>query len=131
MDKIGDEELIGLDAPPDFVKSRLELVVRPGVNGTGFFDIGSRGEPQVLRSRQSYADLPAAVDAFARYCAMIDGDPVSITYGDVDMTAYGTVHQVVGVRAIDLRRLGASSNGDYGWLEAEWTVVPVPVPAEE
>ncbi len=130
MDAIGDEPL-WLDGPPDLLRSRLEAVTRPGVNGTGFFDVGVRGQPQTLRSRNAYADLQSAVDAFARYSALVDEDPVSIVFGEVDFAAYGVRYQVVDVRPVSVRSLAASCDGNLGWLEAEWSVVPVPIPAEE
>lgn len=130
MDKIGDEELLAIIGLPTFPRQVLEIVERPGVDGTGFWETGFRGRPCTIRTQVDCEDLSDAVDAYNRYLTMIDGEPVGITYGGVDLAAFGAKFQVLDVRAVAIHALacasGGLSDGSGAWCECEWDLLPVP-----
>lgn len=128
---IGTEQFLSLQGPPSLLKTSLERLQRPGVDGTGFWDVGRHGRPFSLRSACDYASFSAAMEAFERYRTMIDDPPKTVTYGGVDLDTQA-LFQVLDVNIVVISALGSASDGglnspSLGWLEAEWTLEPVPL----
>ena len=134
MFKIGDEELFSIAGMPELPKQQLQIVERPGVDGAGLFDLGKHGKPFQVVSKCDYADIQAAHDAAARYCALIEGPPLQIVHGDVNYSGYGVYFQVLDVKAGPPRGLVNAAGGvnppSQAWMEAAWTLLPLPIPAE-
>jgi len=130
MNSIGSEQFVEIVGAPDLAKMRLELVERPGVDGTGIWETGIRGKPFTLTTRVDAEDLRAAIEAFGRYCAMPESGPVDVVLQDVSYLTYGINFQVLDVRPREICELASSSGGlnppSLGWVECEWDLVAVP-----
>lgn len=134
--KIGNERFLSLQGQPGLLKTNIERLQRPGVNGTGFWDVGKHGQPFGLRSQCDYASFAEAIEAARRYATLIDEKPVTVLYGGVDLGGGEVVYQVLSVQIAGVTALGSASDGglnppSLGWLEAEWTLEPVPAPEPE
>jgi hypothetical protein len=128
--QIGDELLLEISGLPDFTRSRLEVVERPGVDGSGVWDTGKRGQRCIVRTQVDAEDLTAAIETFHRYCELVDSDPVNITYAGVSLSSYGVLFQVCDVRPVLLTGIAGGSGGlnppSLGWVTCDWELLPIP-----
>lgn len=128
---IGDYDFICLEDMPDLIKHQLELITRSGVDGTGFWMTGVRGEEIEVTSKVDCTNLQGAIALLAEYQALIAEDPQTMVYGGVDLsTVAGVKFKVTNVRPVVLKAItaavGLKINPPSGaWLEARWTLVPV------
>ena len=133
---IGGYELVTLSGlndrgePPPIPRPLLLPIVRPGVDGAGFVRLGNQAEPAQLYSAVDVATSAAADVLYIAYRSLIGEDPVDIVWRDVSWSAlHATVFQILDVRLLNCRRLAAASGGLNGgnyWVEALWTVHPLP-----
>jgi hypothetical protein len=129
---IGSEQFLEIVGMPDLAKMRLDLVERPGVDGTGIWETGTRGKPFTLLTRVDAEDLRAAIETFARYCKFPEQDSVDLMVQDVSFLTYGFTFQVLDVRPREICELANSSGGlnppSLAWCECEWDLVAIPEP---
>jgi hypothetical protein len=125
----GDETFLDITGFPELYQQQLEPVVRAGIDGTGFWETGSRGRPFSIRTAVDAASLAEAFATYARYCEFPAADPKPMVYADIDLEGYGYQFQALSVRPIAICALAAASGGlnppSLGWCEAEWQLVAV------
>ena len=131
VNAIGAERFLELLGVPGWILQRLELIERPGVNGTGIWDTGFRGRPFALRTRVDAPYLGDAMDAYLRYCLFSDADPQRIIYRSMDLSGSGVLFQVLDVRAVEIGENvtfhGGLNPPSLGWCECDWDLLPVPI----
>lgn len=117
----------GMWGTPEFDQTQVAGEVRPGVDGTSFYDIGAWGEPveiQTIRFMDTYAN---AIEGTKAYAAAASLDPLELTIGSVPVT--GGKYKVLKVKFSAKRCVRAVIAGDAtvytAEIRASWTVVPV------
>ena len=130
QNSIGTFQVLEIIGVPDTVAHQLEMVMRPGVLGLGFWDTGKRGRPFQVETRVDAADLAQARSFFENYTRLVGRAPVNIIWRGIDLSTYLIRFQVLEVRAIDIRSLAAASGGglnppSLGWCHCAWTLVAV------
>jgi hypothetical protein len=127
---IDQYEVLDIQPMPDLPKQRLELVERPGVDGTAIWETGVRGRPCTVRTRVDQPDPSTAMEVFGDYCSLVDEDPVEVTFAARPMSDLGAKYQVLDVRIIEICGITGASGGlnspSEAWLECEWDLLPVP-----
>lgn len=106
---IGPFTFISLDGQPDIPKPSVAMVARAGVDGLGFFNTGTRGEPFVLRSFTDASDFPTARYIASQYTTVI-GSIQPCVWSGLPMAADGVYVMVLGVRPVEVRAVA----GGYG-----------------
>lgn len=133
QNSIGTSEftiLKGQVVPPS---ERLESHERPGVNGTGFWKLGTAGHPFVLRSIVDCASLADAEHTFSDYLSHKGDAVLTLIKDGMDYSAHVTPAwgvKVVDVRQVELTARGAIvgglnvTDGNDGYvLVCEWSLV--------
>lgn len=59
-------------------REELELIARPGVDGTGVRRLGRRGRPFVIESWRYEFSYATAESVFQLYLQLIEGDPLTV-----------------------------------------------------
>ena len=132
---IGPFNFITLDGggpggPPQIARERSMLVQRPGVNGTGVIQLGTKGRPFQMRSVVDTTSVAAGHDLQALYAAACNDALYAIISNGVNYaTAYNTWYVVLDVEPLGVRRIGASVGGlsvpSFAVVLAGWTLLPV------
>jgi len=97
---INSQDFLKMDGVPDPAKTRLEILERPGVDGQGYRDTGTRGEPFQLRCDLDLANRGTAATRMATFRGWI-GDQVTVSDGVTSWTGL-TVLDVVQVGVQDI-----------------------------
>jgi len=97
---INSQNFLKMDGVPDPAKTRLEILERPGVDGQGYRDIGTRGEPFQLRCDLDVVNRTTAANFMATFRGWI-GDQVNVSDGVATWSSL-TVLDVVQVGAQDI-----------------------------
>lgn len=106
---IGQFAFIALDGQPDIPKPSVSVVARPGVDGLGFFQTGTRGQPFVLRSFTDASDFGFARALASQYTTLI-GTIQPCVWSGLPMAADGVYVMVIDVRPVEVRAVA----GGYG-----------------
>ena len=130
MFSIGPFTFLDMTGVPDVVKMRLEAIERPGIDGTGFVELGRHGKPFTVQTAVDAADLAGAWDLFDQYSQLSEFDPQDLVFHDVAMSGYGLLFQVTDVRPVTICALAQSQGGlnppGLGWCECDWDLLAVP-----
>lgn len=128
---IGDFQFISLREVPVGIARRLEVIERPAVDGSGIRRVGRGGRPMSLRSNVDPATFAAAEGLMHLYRELIGANPVPLVWNDVPSLSNGYLVLVLDVVPAGCRAIVTSVgglNGGLGQLEADWTLLPVPIP---
>jgi hypothetical protein len=130
---IGNEEFLEIFPFPFLPVKALEIVERPGIDGSAFFELGSRGQQCTVHTKCDYVNLIDAMNAFERYCTFTWTDPVDIVFLGLSIESGANVKfQVLDVQPIFVGAIAGGVGGinppSTGWVEALWTLKPVPLP---
>lgn len=130
LNQIGDFEFIAIHGEPLAPREQLDVIQRPGVDGTGFLQIGRRGEPFELLTMDDAETRQIAEDMLVDYRALITQTPVSLTRSGV---TYPWLVQVLDVQAAAISDLLGSAGGRHppsaAVVRARWRLVAVDTPA--
>lgn len=127
------ESLSGRGGAPQLPQTHTEIVQRPGVTGTGFVDMASKGDVFQMRSVVDVSTESEAQTLLAAYRSHVGKTLLSMIWRDVD---YATVHNVkyvpVGITDDRLQVMANITGGLFvndGYpgiiVEAIWHLVPV------
>lgn len=115
---------------PALCATQLEVVERPGVDGSAFWDMGRKGQPCTVRTAVDAASIDAAQTLFKSYVDVIDEAPVEVVFAGKAFSSLGSKYQVLAVRCLTVAAcsaiVGGLNQSSLAWLEAEWTLKPVP-----
>lgn len=118
--------------PPQIVQGEVETVERKGVDGTGILRTGSRGKPFQMRSGVDGPTRAGADQTQDLYAQMIGKKRYDMVWADISYTdTHSTKYVVLDVQTIKIKRLSVKTGGlDLNlsgfWVEAIWTLLPVP-----
>lgn len=128
---IDNEEFLDMNPPPDGVTEILEVIDQPGVDGTGFYQLGLHGTTSMIRTVVDAATKEDAIYTFARYAQLVGKEAVELIYLGVSLSAYNVLYKVLNVKPLFIGGLAGGVGGinppSCGWVEAEWTLKPVPI----
>lgn len=129
---IGDFEFISLHKVPFGPAQQLELVEKSGVPGTGIRRLGIRGQVFRLTSNVDLVDFVTATELLHYYRALIGANPVPLVWNGSRSIDYGYLVQVVEVMPLactnNATAVGGLTGGGTGQLQAEWDLLPIPIP---
>ncbi len=129
-ESIGDFTFVCLKGQPGVVQQEIELITRPGVDGTGLLRTGRRGQPFDLETGVDTQTLEAGRTLFNQYKALSGTDPVKMVWGAINLeTAESVLFGVLRVDLISLRPIAASVGGlnppSGAWLQCRWNLIPI------
>ena len=111
-----------------FEREELELIVRPGVNGTGVRRLGVRGRPFTVETWRYETSYLTAELVFTGYLGLISGDPVQVTKNGV---VFIDQHQVLDVEKTAIvpaaTVVGSIVPAPGVLLIARWSLLAMPV----
>lgn len=115
---------------PPIMQQQIGVVQRPGVDGTGFIRLGSKGQPFQAVSVVDVDTFANAVALAASYQSLARDEAYELVWCGVNFsTAHGTRYFVVDVQPPVVERCSVSSgglaSGGQATVEAVWTLVPV------
>jgi hypothetical protein len=119
-------------APPALCSDQVQIIERPGVNGTGLLRTGKRGKKVQYKSTSDYSTMSKAQKAQAGYDEMIGQKKFDLTWADVDYNAQHDVQYLVfDVEVTKIQKMSAMAGGFVGsgsgfLVEAMWTLIAVP-----
>ena len=117
--------------PPPIPRKELIPIQRPGVDGTGFVEVGVHAGPIQLRSAVDLASPTQVTRLFLQYRQLITAGSQKIVWADIDYSeTYATEFVVLDVQYLAVRQLTAAAGGKNNgttWVEALWTLFPVPI----
>lgn len=121
-----------LACPPAIPGEMVDIVQRPGCDGTDILFLGSKGEPFEMFSLVDCDTIQAAVDLqFAYNSLRSAGLNYTLIWNGVDYSLSGVRYVVLDVEAVASRKTGAAAGGLSTYkgaiLQARWTLLPVEV----
>lgn len=128
--KIGRHQFLSIDGVPPVRQDQGEVIVRPGVNGLSFWNLGTRGTPFTVRTRVDYRSRAQAMTKRAEYAALTLAGPVTMVWGGYFLKADNNARvMVLEVLPLFVGELLVSSGGlnppSLAYLECEWQLVLV------
>ena len=132
MNQIGVFRFITISGPPFHVVAPQTLpLVRPGVDGAGFVNLGTRGTPFSVVTVVDTTSYTAAVQGMYLYSQIIGSVQRPYVVGGVNMTGNNFAIVVLSVEPLDIRAtgggIGGLATGGTGLLIAEWTLWPISI----
>lgn len=129
------ESVSGRGGAPILPQTHQEIIQRPGVDGTGFVTLGSKGMPFLMRSR---IDVQTEIEAQAliyNYRQIAGTRLVSLVWRDVDfLSTHGVQFNVLGVTDDTIQVMACLTGGLYvpdgnpGYIvEVTWHLIAVAV----
>lgn len=120
----------GPGAPPQIAREQSMLTQRPGVDGTGILQLGSKGRPFQMVSVVDATSVAAGHTLQSLYAAICNDALYTVIANDVNYaTAYNTQYVVLDVEPLGVRRVGAAVGGlsspSLAVVAALWTLLPV------
>ena len=107
MSYIGSQNFFSLTGPIENLATVLEPFHRPGINGTGFRDVGKRARVTDLESFVDVSTLGAVATVLANYKYMVGTfQPIESDLG----TLYTNV-MILGVQQVEGKAIGKSAGG--------------------
>lgn len=122
--KINTHPFLTMSGVPDPAKTRLEILERPGVNGQGYRDLGTRGVPFTIRVELDVSSRTVAASNMATYRGWI-GDSVQVEDGGGGSWSGLTVMDVVqtGIIDIDKAQGGVAGTGAKAIMTVVFTMI--------
>lgn len=116
----------GRSGPPDFPKEQVELIERPGIDGTGLLLLGRRGQPFPCRALTSVGSRQAGLDLLQTFVDAIGADPLPLIWANENLTnQYGVAYQILDVLETAVQPVTAASNGASFLVRATLLLLPV------
>ncbi len=120
-------ELNGNPVPP---MQRRKIVQRAGVDGTGIWRMGSRGDKFTLRAGVDVPNMAAGRLAFALATAFTNADPVILIQDGYDFNLNQSWKvSVLGVRQVALFAVLNATGGLFppslAWLEIDFDLIAI------
>jgi len=117
---------------PTVSTQQLRVITREGVDGVFIMQTGFRPDgPFTLRTAIDAGNLVEALAFYNLYVLLIDSGPVGITWHGLPLSSGNQLYQVLKVRPIDIRYIGASVGGfnppSLAICVCEWDLLPVVV----
>lgn len=119
--------------PPLFPGERAAVIERPGVDGAGILQMGVKGEPFQMVSSVDVTTKTVALNLLALYNSHKGQKSLGLVWSDIDYeSAFNTRYFVLDVMPLGVKRMPAATGGLSGssspyWVQAVWTLLPVPV----
>ena len=111
------------------VYQHTELIQRPGVDGTGFMQVGLKGDPFQLASFVDVDTFANAQVLKMNYKSLVGYSPVILIVAGLNYyNPYGHKFEVIEVKAEAYAtgaQVGGLTNGGLAAVEATWTLVAV------
>lgn len=134
--QIGPYRVIAFEGDPGTLREWVELVRRPGVDGTGIWRTGRRGREFRLTSKVDAVDPAHARRILRDYTTLIGANPVRLIWDSIDLVAAeGVLVAVLDVQPAGragVRGIGAAAGGllsqPAGYLAADWRLMPIAAP---
>jgi len=122
--------------PPDFLGEQVEVVQRPGYDGSAIIKLGTKGAPFQMRSFVDAVTPAAALLLGQLYKSMQGSGSYGLIWAGINfLSEFNLVYVPLEVKIIKVRRLSAAVGGLYppstGCIEALWTLMPVAVVEDE
>lgn len=118
----------GRSGPPELPRERVEVIERPGLNGTGLLLLGAKGRPFPVRTLAGVTSRSAGLELIELYNSFVGADPLSLIWADESYTVnHGVAFQIVDVLRAEVIQIGASSAGYPFLVAAVLTLLPVTV----
>lgn len=117
-------------AVPELLGQELDIIQRPGVNGTAISLEGVKGRPFQMTSGVDTPTRSAAENLRLLYLTIQGNQKVDLVFNDVDYASFHGVRYVVeSVEAPIIKRLSAAVGGlsvsSNFWLQVTWNLIPV------
>lgn len=127
----------GRGGAPELTQRHLDIVQRPGVQGTGFIDLARKGTPFQMRSLVDVASEADAQALVENYYLAVGGDKLEIVWRDNNYYSdHGIMFEVLRVEAprsqimtTIIGGLNVTNGGTGVIVEAIWTLCPDEVDA--
>jgi len=122
-----------MDGPPDTIKNMVQVLRRPGVAGAAIWNMGQMSQPFQIRTGLDTPSFFAARSYFPLYASLIGQGPQTFVFSNYDMSTEGflvvvqNVVPVPGQTKALLGGVGGLSPPSLGWIEVDWTLVPIPI----
>ncbi len=116
---------------PPIVQQQIGLVQRAGVAGSGFVQLGVKGQPFQLVTTADVASVSAGVALGVSYQEISRDEAQELVWCDVTMfETHSTKYFVASVDQVKCRRTSSATGGLLGTgagaiVSAVWTLVPV------
>jgi hypothetical protein len=115
---------------PPVITPIAGMTQRPGVDGTGVFDHGTKGMPFQAESLVDVDSHETGHFLADDYRELILSGPLSLVYAGVDYEVdFETNYLVLDVKPINVRTIGASAGGLSGnagaVVRATWKLLPI------
>lgn len=124
---IGTHRFVEIVGDPDVLKEQIEIIQRPGVDGTLLRKMGKQGVPFQFLSRVDCQDLADGRDRLQAYAELIGGPAVAMVWSDRNLNIESAMVSVLDVQPRLLKKIGPASGGlnppSDAWLEAIWTLI--------
>jgi len=119
--------------PPQTLREQVEIVQRPGYDGSAIIRLGTKGVPFQMRSFVDATNGLAAMQLGKLYEEAQGQGPFGLIWGGINFfSRYKVVYVPVEVRVMKVRTLHTAVGGLYppsrGCVEAIWTLLPVAAP---
>ena len=109
--------------PPKIPTDMVEVVERPGVNGSAIRLLGKKREEFQMFSGVGTASHAAGVFLLTDY-QLAQGEIQPLIWAGLDFSDRMQV-AILHVEPLRAIRLGAATDGSLAWIEAVWTLKPV------
>lgn len=112
-----------MQGPPYLRQQQLEIIERPGVDGSGVRRLGKRGKPFQLQTTNYLADFSEAHNAMLAYKDLVGDDPVSLTRRTVSEGTFLVLEVVERNCYAIFNSLGGFDGGEEVCHEVIWTLL--------
>lgn len=128
--KLGPFDFLSLNSvgggPPELPRERVQVVERPGINGTGLLFYGFKGTPFNVQTLAGINSRSLGIELIELYNSRINGDALSLIWADEAVTVnHGVAYQIIDVLYPDVFRIGASSAGYPYLVSSIMVLLPV------
>lgn len=133
INQIGQYFFTAMQGPPDALKNSVRILRRPGVAGAAVWNMGQMSAPFQIRTGLDTTTFNWARTYFALYAQLIGAGPQSFVWSNYDLSSEGFAVVVENVIAVPGRTIGilggvgGLSPPSTGWVEVDWTLVPIPL----
>lgn len=114
---------------PPVMQLQMDIIQRPGVDGTAFIGLGSKGSPFQAQTKVDVATFADAIDLGIAYQQMARDQAYRLWWCGADFDLAGTRYFVIGVEPPTVLACRSGAGGlvsnPQATVEAVWTLVPV------
>lgn len=131
VNRIGQFLFTVMEGPPDTLKNTVQVIRRPGVAGAAIWNMGQMSKSFTVRTGLDTTTFDWARSYFALYCQLIGAGPQAFAWSGYNLATEGFVVAVEDVKPVPGRTIGmlggvgGLSPPSLGWVEADWTLVPI------